>query len=131
MKDVSVKVSPYEDHHRSPPASAGDARSYTVELLVGKHRFTPGFYTFPSKEEASRFATEVRRSLGLTTSPAELTLSKEELEKAAEFTLEHPYACGVSNDFSVRYTASGVGTKKLLTCLGCQKEEDVTDYDSW
>lgn len=63
--------------------------------------------------------------------PACLLLSDAERVAAEAFTTRHPYACGPRNDFSIRYTATGVGTQVAITCHGCGQTEDVTDYASW
>ncbi len=54
-----------------------------------------------------------------------------ELERAAEFAKDHPYGCGRKTDFSIRFTATGLGVRVVITCHGCGQTADISDYDTW
>lgn len=59
-------------------------------------------------------------------------MNEVEVTKANDFIKKHPYSCGKGkSDFRVRYTATGVGTKIVVKCMGCKAKLDVSDYASW
>lgn len=126
MKNVKVEVTHHDDRGDPEPPD-----NYTVELRIGEHRFGLAFYAFTNKEKAEKIAAEVRMTLGIKTTPATVSLSEVEKKRADEFTIVHPYGCGKADDFSIRYVATGVGTKKVITCHGCNEEKDLSDYESW
>ena len=59
-------------------------------------------------------------------------LSDRERERLDFFVNEHPYSCGRGrDDFTLRFTSTGIGTRVVVKCKGCGKKEDVSEYESW
>jgi hypothetical protein len=59
------------------------------------------------------------------------TVSDVERKRLAAFAQKHPYGHGPAMDFTLRFTATGVGTRLIVRCQGCNEEADVSDYESW
>jgi hypothetical protein len=55
-------------------------------------------------------------------------VSDVERKSIAAFVKKHH---GPALDFTLRFTATGIGTKIVVKCQGCGKEADVSDYESW
>lgn len=60
---------------------------------------------------------------------AEFALSSEEHDQAELFAAEHRDC--KSNSFTLKFTATGVGTKIVVKCKGCGKKKDISEYDRW
>jgi len=61
----------------------------------------------------------------------ETTMNKIELERLNDFVKKHRTEQISRSNFLLAVEGTGVGTNYRITCLNCDKAQNISDYDHW